>query len=66
MENLREPAGSGRAIVETVTRSLPKAAAVRHHRALHCADVTDALARTPIRAWPALCRSLGSRYGLCR
>ena len=35
VENLREPAGSGRAIVETVMRSLPKAAAVRHHRALH-------------------------------
>ena len=37
VENLREPAGSGRAIVETVMRSLPKAAAVRHHRALHFA-----------------------------
>ena len=45
VENLREPAGSGRAIVETVTRSLPKAAAVRHHRALHFSDVADALAR---------------------
>ena len=32
VENLREPNGSGRVIVETVTRSLPKAAAVRHHR----------------------------------
>ncbi len=45
VENLREPAGSGRAIVETVMRSLPKAAAVRHHRALHFADVAAALAR---------------------
>ena len=43
--NLREPAGSGREIVETVMRSLPKAAAVRHHRALHFSDVADALAR---------------------
>ena len=43
VENLREPAGSGRAIVETVMRSLPKAAAVRHHRALHFADVAAAL-----------------------
>ena len=42
MENLREPAGSDRAIVETVTRSLPKAAAVRHHRALHFSDVAEA------------------------
>ena len=45
VENLREPAGSGRAIVETVMRSLPKAAAVRHHRALHFSDVAEALAR---------------------
>ena len=45
VENLREPAGSGRAIVETVMRSLPKAAAVRHHRALHFSDVAAALAR---------------------
>ena len=45
VENLREPAGSGRAAVETVMRSLPKAAAVRHHRALHFSDVAAALAR---------------------
>ncbi len=58
--NLREPAGSGREIVETVMRSLPKAAAVRHHRALHFSDVADALARVdghPVSAgacsWPS-------------
>ena len=45
VENLREPAGSGRAIIETVMRSLPKAAAVRHHRALHFSDVAEALAK---------------------
>ena len=45
VENLREPAGSGRAIIETVMRSLPKAAAVRHHRALHFSDVAAAPAR---------------------
>ena len=45
VENLREPAGSGRAAVETVMRSLPKAAEVRHHRALHFSDVASALAR---------------------
>ena len=45
VENLREPAGSGRAAVETVMRSLPKAAAVRHHRALHFSDVAAALAK---------------------
>ena len=45
VENLREPAGSGRAAVETVMRSLPRAAAVRHHRALHFSDVAAALAR---------------------
>ena len=45
VENLREPAGSGRAAVETVMRSLPKAAEVRHHRALHFSDVAAALAR---------------------
>ena len=38
VENLREPPGSGRAAVETVMRSLPRAAAVRHHRALHFSD----------------------------
>ena len=42
VENLREPAGSGRAAVETVMRSLPKAAEVRHHRALHFSDVAAA------------------------
>ena len=45
VENLREPAGSGRAAVETVMRSLPKAAEVRHHPALHYSDVASALAR---------------------
>ena len=45
LENLREPAGSGRAVVETVMRALPKAAAVRHHQALHFSDVASALAR---------------------
>ena len=45
VENLREPAGSGRAAVETVMRSLPKAAEVRHHRALHFSDVASALDR---------------------
>ena len=44
VENLRDLAGSGRAAVEAVTRSLPKAAAVRHHRALHFSDVPAALA----------------------
>ena len=45
VENVREPPGSGRAAVETVMRSLPKAAEVRHHRALHFSDVASALAR---------------------
>ena len=45
VENLREPAGSGRAAVETVMRSLPKATAVRHHRALHFSDVAAALSK---------------------
>jgi len=44
VENLREHAGSGRAAVEAVTRTLPKAAAVRHHQALHFSDVGAALA----------------------
>ena len=44
VENLREHAGSGRAAVETVTRTLPKAATVRHHRALHFSDVAAAFA----------------------
>ena len=42
-EPLREPAGSGRAVVETVIRSLPNAAAVRRHPALHFSDVAAAL-----------------------
>ena len=54
VENLREPAGSGRAIVETVMRSLPKAGAVRHHPALHFADVAAALAR--VDAHPRIAR----------
>ena len=64
MENLREPAGSGRAIVETVMRSLPKAAAVRHHRALHFSDVAAALAR--VDADPRIGRTvqLAIRFGV--
>ena len=64
VEDLREPAGSGRAIVETVTRSLPKAAAVRHHRALHFADVAEALGR--VDAHPRIARTvqLAIRFGV--
>ena len=64
VENLREPAGSGRAIVETVTRSLPKAAAVRHHRALHFSDVAEALKK--VDAHPRIARSvqLAIRFGV--
>ena len=64
VENLREPAGSGRAIVETVMRSLPKAAAVRHHPALHFADVADALAK--VDAHPRIARGLklALRFGV--
>ena len=64
VENLREPAGSGRAIVETVTRSLPKAAAVRHHRALHFSDVAAALGK--VDAHPRIARSvqLAIRFGV--
>ena len=64
VENLREPAGSGRAIVETVTRSLPKAAAVRHHRALHFADVAEALRK--VDAHPRVARTvqLAIRFGV--
>ncbi|MCY3838104.1 MAG: integrase arm-type DNA-binding domain-containing protein, partial [Gammaproteobacteria bacterium] len=64
VENLREPAGSGRAIVETVTRSLPKAAAVRHHRALHFSDVADALGK--VDAHPRIARTvrLAIRFGV--
>ena len=63
VENLREPAGSGRAIVETVMRSLPKAA-VRHHPALHFADVADALAK--VDAHPRIARGLklARRFGV--
>ena len=64
VENLREPAGSGRAIVETVMRSLPKAAAVRHHRALHFSDVAAALSR--VDAHPRIGRGvrLAVRFGV--
>ena len=64
VENLREPAGSGRAIVETVTRSLPKAAAVRHHPALHFADVPEALGK--VDAHPRIARwvQLAIRFGV--
>ncbi|MDE0062605.1 MAG: integrase arm-type DNA-binding domain-containing protein [Gammaproteobacteria bacterium] len=64
VENLREPAGSGRAIVETVTRSQPKAAAVRHHRALHFSDVAEALKK--VDAHPRVARSvqLAIRFGV--
>ena len=64
VENLREPAGSGRAIVETVMRSLPKAAVVRHHRALHFADVAAALSR--VDAHPRIARGvqLAVRFGV--
>ena len=64
VENLREPAGSGRAVVETVMRSLPKAAAVRHHRALHFSDVAAALAR--VDAHPRVGRGvqLAIRFGV--
>ena len=64
VENLREPAGSGRAIMETVMRSLPKAAAVRHHRALHFSDVAAALSR--VDAHPRIARGvqLAVRFGV--
>ena len=64
VENLREPAGSGRAIVEIVTRSLPKAAAVRHHRALHFSDVAAALSR--VDGHPRIGRAiqLAIRFGV--
>ena len=64
VENLREPAGSGRSIVETVTRSLPKAAAVRHHRALHFSDVAAALAK--VDGHPRISRmvQLALRFGV--
>ncbi len=64
VENLREPAGSGRAIVETVMRSLPKAAAVRHHRALHFADVAAALRK--VDGHPRIARwvQLAIRFGV--
>ena len=64
VENLREPAGSGRSIVETVTRSLPKAAAVRHHRALHFSDVAAALRK--VDGHPRISRmvQLALRFGV--
>ena len=64
VENLREPAGSGRAIVETVMRSLPKAAAVRHHRALHFADVATALRQVDGHPRIARCVQLAIRFGV--
>ena len=47
-----------------MTRSLPKAAAVRHHPALHFADVADALRK--MNAHPRIARSvqLAIRFGL--
>ena len=64
VENLREPAGSGRSIVETVTRLLPKAAAVRHHRALHFSDVAAALCK--VDGHPRISRmvQLALRFGV--
>ena len=64
VENLREPAGSGRAAVETVMRSLPKAAAVRHHRALHFSDVAAALRK--VDGHPRIARvvQLAIRFGV--
>ena len=64
VENLREPAGSGRTVVETVTRSLPKAAAVRHHRALHFSDVAAALARVDGHARITRMVQLALRFGV--
>ena len=59
-----EPAGSGWAIVEIVTRSLPRAAAVRHHRALHFSDVAAALSR--VDGHPRIGRAiqLAMRFGV--
>ncbi|MDE0038756.1 MAG: hypothetical protein OXU77_14565, partial [Gammaproteobacteria bacterium] len=64
VENLCESAGSGRAIVETVTRSLPKAAAVRHHRSLDFSDVADAHGK--VDGHPSIARSvqLAIRFGV--
>ena len=64
VENLREPAGSGRSIVETVTRSLPKAAAVRHHRALHFSDVAAALRKVDGHARISRMVQLALRFGV--
>ena len=64
VENLREPAGSGRSIVETVMRSLPKAAAVRHHRALHFADVAEALRKVDAHAGIGREVQLAIRFGV--
>ena len=44
VENLREPAGSGRAIVETVTRSLSKVAAVLRRLAGETGDTAPVVA----------------------
>ena len=59
-----EPACSGWAIVEIVTRSLPRAAAVRHHRALHFSDVAAALSR--VDGHPRIGRAiqLAIRFGV--
>ena len=64
VENLREPAGSGRSVVETVTRSLPKAAAVRHHRAPHFSDAAAALARVDGHARISRTVQLALRFGV--
>ena len=64
VENLREPAGSGRAVVETVMRSLPKAGAVRHHPALHFSDVADALRRVDAHPRIACGVKLAIRFGV--
>ena len=64
VENLREPAGSGRSAVETVMRSLPKAAEVRHRRALHFSDVAAALARVDGRPRIGRVVQLAIRFGV--
>ena len=64
VENLREPAGSGRVAVETVMRSLPKAGAVRHHRAPHFSDIAAALARVDGHPRVGRVVQLAIRYGV--
>ena len=54
----------GRAIVETVMRSLPKAAAVRHHRALHFSDVAEALAKVDGHSRIGRGMQLAIRFGV--